>query len=61
MAFRFKYGVFYLQLCGIKEDNLGYLSRRLSAVYLALVSIPYQLRQKSTMVEMGMGQKDGIN
>jgi hypothetical protein len=44
MAFPFKYGIFFLQLCGIKEDNLGYLSRRLSAVYLALVTFPYQFR-----------------
>jgi hypothetical protein len=44
MAFPLKYSVLYLQMCGINKDNLGYLSRRLSAVYLAFVPIPYQFR-----------------
>jgi hypothetical protein len=48
-------------MCGIKKDNLGYLSRRLGAIYLALVAIPYELRQKSAMVKMGMSQKNSIN
>jgi hypothetical protein len=53
--------VFFLQLGGIEEDNLGDISRRLGTIYLALVTIPYQSRQKSAMVKMGMGQKNGIN
>jgi hypothetical protein len=44
MAFPLKYSVFFLQMCGIEKDNLGYLSRRLSAVYLALVTFTYQFR-----------------
>jgi hypothetical protein len=44
MAFCLKYSVFFLQLCSIKKDNLGYLSRRLSAVYLAFVTFTYQFR-----------------
>jgi hypothetical protein len=52
--------VFLLQLGSIEEDNLGDISRSLGAIYLALVAIPYQSRQKSAMVKMGMGQKNGI-
>jgi len=36
MAFCFICSVFFLQLCGVKKDNMGYISGRLSAVYLAL-------------------------
>jgi hypothetical protein len=53
--------VFLLQLGSIEEDNLGDISRRLGTIYLALVTIPYQSRQKSAMVKMGMGQENGIN
>jgi hypothetical protein len=60
VAFCFKYSVFFLQMCGIKKDNLGYLSRRLGAIYLALIAIPYEPRQKSAMIKMGMSQENSI-
>jgi hypothetical protein len=60
VALLLKYGVFYLKLCSIEKDDLGYFSRRLRAVDLALVTVPHQLRQKSTVVKVGMGQKHGI-
>jgi hypothetical protein len=44
MAFCLICSVFFLQMCGIDKDNLGYLSRRLSAVYLAFVTFTYQFR-----------------
>jgi hypothetical protein len=42
MASCFECSVFVLQMCAIEKDNLGYLSRRLGAVYLALVTVTYQ-------------------
>jgi hypothetical protein len=42
MAFCLICSIFFLQMCGIEKDNLGYLSRRLSAVYFALVTFTYQ-------------------
>jgi hypothetical protein len=60
MAFCLICSIFLLQLCGIKKDNLGYISGRLSAVYLAPVAVADQFRQKPTMIEMCMRQKNGV-
>jgi hypothetical protein len=54
VAFFLEQGIFYLQLSGVKKDNLGYLRRRLRAVYLALIALTYQFGQKSTVVQMSM-------
>jgi hypothetical protein len=61
VALRLICSVFFLQLRGIKEDNLGYLCRRLGAIYLACIAFSHQFRQKPAVVEMGVSQKDSIN
>jgi hypothetical protein len=61
VALRFVCSVFFLQLPSIKEDDLGYLCRRLGAKYLACVTFSHQFGQEPAVVEMGVSQKDSIN
>jgi hypothetical protein len=61
VSFAFMRGVFFLYLGGIQKNNPGKVGGSGGAIYPAIETFFNEFGQKATMVEMGVGQKDGID
>ena len=53
-------GVFFLKMCGVEEDNFGYLGGGLGTDYLSPEPFINQPWQQAGMVEVGVGQQHGV-
>ena len=61
VPFLFVFGIFFLQLGRIQQDDSGNFRRGVSAIDFAFKSLLDQLRQETAMIQVGMSQQDGID
>ena len=55
------FGVFFIQVCTVREQYLAQVERRGCAVDLSCEPVCREARKISGMIDMGMGQNDGID
>lgn len=55
------FGILLLQIAAVFKDQLGHIARGLGCEDAAAKAVAHQLRQIAGMVEMGMGQHDGVD
>jgi hypothetical protein len=53
-------GVLFLDMGGIEKDYLGDIGGSRSTVYPALKTLADQLGEQAGMVQMSVGQQDGV-
>ena len=61
VPFTFEFGIFFLQLGGIEDNDFGDISGGVSTVDIAAETFPYQFGEQAGMVQMSMGKQNGIN